>query len=129
MKRLLIVTLLISLVITNGCGLGIMAAGIGYAVSSSKKGDAEAAKAEADLQRSYNEYKLGMERVNIEREKNKLQPQPIMTIQDWLDQQALPERVRKDLAKKKILKTAPETSDSPGSQEAIKSKEDLSDAQ
>ena len=84
-----------------GCGLGVLAGGIGYAVSSSKSSDADRTKAEADLQKSYNEYKLGMERINIEREKNKLQPQPIMTIGEWLNEQALPESVRKDLAEKK----------------------------
>lgn len=65
--------------------------------------DAEVAKAENDLQKSYTEYKLGMERINIEREKNKLQPQPIMTLREWLQQQALPEKVRQDLAEKKVI--------------------------
>ena len=100
MKRLLIATLLISLVIMNGCGLGIMAAGIGYAVSSSKKGDAEVAKAEADLQKSYNEYKLGMERINTERESKGLKPQPILSIEEWLRHQALHEKVREKLAER-----------------------------
>ena len=98
-----LVALLVSLCFIAGCGLGILAAGIGYAVSSSKSSDADVAKAEADLQRSYNDYKLGMERINLEREKNKLQPQPIMTLQEWLQQQALPERVRQDLAEKKMV--------------------------
>jgi hypothetical protein len=98
-----IAALLVSLFFIAGCGLGVLAAGIGYAVSSSKSSDAEVAKAEADLQRSYNDYKLGMERINLEREKNKLQPQPIMTLQEWLQQQALPERVRQDLAEKKMV--------------------------
>ena len=107
MKRsiswLLICALTGSLFFVAGCGLGVLAAGIGYAVSSSKSSDAEVAKAEADLQKSYTDYKLGMEHINIEREKNKLQPQPIMTLQEWLQQQALPDRVRQDLAEKKML--------------------------
>lgn len=98
-----LVTLLVLLFFITGCGLGVLAAGIGYAVSSSKSSDAEVAKAEADLQKSYTDYKLGMERINIDREKNKLQPQPIMTLQEWLQQQALPERVRQDLSEKKML--------------------------
>jgi hypothetical protein len=102
-----LVALLISLFFIAGCGLGILAAGIGYAVSSSKSSDADVAKAEADLQRSYNDYKLGMERINLEREKNKLQPQTIMTLQEWLQQQALPERVRQDLAEKKMVSPSP----------------------
>jgi hypothetical protein len=98
-----LVALLISFFFIAGCGLGVLAAGIGYAVSSSKSSDADMAKAEADLQKSYTDYKIGMERINIEREKNKLQPQPIMTLQEWLQQQALPESVRQDLAEKKML--------------------------
>lgn len=97
MKAALVGILAISLV-TSGCGLGIMAAGIGYAVSSSKKGDAEVAKAEAELQKAYNEYKLGMERVNIERESKGLKPQPILPIEEWLRHQALPEDVRARLS-------------------------------
>lgn len=100
-KRLAGVCLVsISLAVTSGCGLGVMAAGIGYAVSSSKKGDAEVAKAEADLQKSYTEYKLGMERINIERESKGLKPQPILPIEEWLRHQALPEKVRENLAEK-----------------------------
>ena len=88
------------LLFIQGCELGIIAAGIGYGISSSKKGDAEVARAEADLQRSYNDYKLGMERINLEREKNKLSPQHIMPMEEWLRHQALPEKVRADLAEK-----------------------------
>jgi hypothetical protein len=109
--------LLVSLFFIARCGLGVLAAGIGYAVSSSKSSDADVAKAEADLQRSYNDYKLGMERINLDREKNKLQPQPIMTIQEWLQQQALPEKVRQDLAEKKMVPpSAPVPSESAKTQ-------------
>jgi hypothetical protein len=96
----LMALILALLLFAQGCGIGIMAAGIGYAVSASKKGDAEVAKAEADLQKSYNEYKLGMEKINIERETKGLKPEPIMPIQEWLRHQALPEDVRANLAEK-----------------------------
>jgi len=108
----LIALLLGSALLIQGCGLGVFAAGVGYAVSSSKSSDADIAKAEADLQKAYNEYKLGMERINLDREKSGLKLQPIMSRQEWLDQQALPEKVRRDLAEKKMLKPAtPETSE------------------
>jgi hypothetical protein len=100
MGKSLMASILAALLFSQGCGIGIMAAGIGYAVSSSKKGDAEVARAEADLQKSYNEYKLGMEKINIERETKGLKPEPIMPIQEWLRHQALPEDVRADLAEK-----------------------------
>ena len=84
-------------VFINGCGLGVLAAGIGYAVSSSKEADADMAKAEAELQKSYNEYKLGMERVNIERDSKGLKPQPILTFEEWL-RITQPEKVRENIA-------------------------------
>jgi hypothetical protein len=114
--------LLVSLSLLPGCGLGVLAAGIGYAVSSSKSSDAEMAKAEADLQKGYTDYKLGMERINIDREKNKLQPQPIMTMGEWLNTQALPENVRKDLAEKKVIsqqEAKPETQTPKDSQNKL----------
>ncbi len=77
---------------------------VGYAVpSSSSNGDAEIAKAKAQLQKSYIDYKLGVERNNIEREKKKLPPVSIMTLHEWLQQQSLPENVRKDLEEKKMI--------------------------
>ncbi len=113
-----LVALLVSLFFIAGCGLGVLAAGIGYAVSSSKSSDADVAKAETDLQKSYTDYKLGMERINIEREKNKLQPQPIMTLQEWLQQQALPEKVRQDLAEKKMVPPSAPTPPEPAQPQA-----------
>lgn len=89
---------LLSLLFLNGCGLGIMAAGIGYGISASKKGDAKVAEAEAQLQRVYNDYKLGMEQLNMEREAKGLKPQPILPIEEWLRYQSIPEKNRADLA-------------------------------
>ncbi len=96
-----IICLLVSLSLTQGCGLGVLAAGIGYTVSASKKGDAAVAEAEAKLQQSYNQYKLEMERIDLEQEKNKMQPRPIMTIDEWLRWQAIPEDMRADLVEKR----------------------------
>ncbi len=78
--------------------------GVGCAVpSSSSNGDAEIAKAKAELQQSYIDYKLGVERNNMDREKNKLAPLSILTLHEWLQQQTLPEKVRKDLEEKKMI--------------------------
>ena len=94
MIKALVGILLISLA-APGCGLGVLAGGIGYAVSSSKSSDADRTKAEAELQKSYNDYKLGMERINMERECKGLKPQPILTIEEWKRQQAVePEAVK-----------------------------------
>ena len=55
---------------------------VGYAISSSKE---EAARKEADAKniQTYNAYKMDMEKLNLDREKSKLKPQPIMTFEEW----------------------------------------------
>lgn len=37
----------------------------------------------------YNDYKLGMEKINLEREKANLVPQPIMSFEEWINEQPL----------------------------------------
>jgi hypothetical protein len=41
-----------------------------------------------------------MEKINIEREGKELKAQPIMPLEEWLRHQALPEKVRAELAEK-----------------------------
>jgi hypothetical protein len=79
----------------------MLAAGVGYAVYASKKGDALVAEADAKQQKSYNEYRLGMEQINLEREKNKLSPRPILPIDEWLKWQAMPEKERAEVIEKR----------------------------
>ncbi len=57
----------------QGCGLGVMMAGSG----ASKAGTAR-------IMDSYNTYMIEMEKINIEREKAKLAPRPILTKKEWL---------------------------------------------
>lgn len=60
----------------QGCGVGMMMAGSG----ASKAGTAK-------VQDAYTNYVLGMERVNLDREKAGLKPRPILSKQQWLGSQ------------------------------------------
>ena len=57
----------------QGCGLGVLAAGSGVAKGGTAK-----------IMDSYNNYVFGMEKINLEREKAKLAPRPILTKAEWL---------------------------------------------
>ncbi len=59
------------------------------------------AEADAKQQRAYNEYRLGMEQINLEREKNKIPPRPILPIDEWLKWQAMPEKERAEVIEKR----------------------------
>ncbi len=60
----------------QGCGFGVMMAGSGV----SKAGTAK-------VMDSYNTYIFEMERINLEREKLKLSPRPILSKKEWLNGQ------------------------------------------
>ena len=89
MKKFIIVALLVSFPMLQGCAVGILAAGIGYAVSSGRKGTAAQIEAKGKYLERYNTYKLGMEQINLEREKADLEPRPIQEFDEWLDDQPL----------------------------------------
>ncbi len=68
------------------CGLqGCLAAAVGYVgyeVGKSRRAVAEKQERTADLA-NYEHYRIEMEKVNLEREKSKLKPNPIMTQLEW----------------------------------------------
>ena len=106
----ILLCMLISLVLTPGC---LLATGVGLAVYASKKGDAAVAEADAQQQRAYNEYRLGMEKINLERETRKLAPKPILPMDEWLKWQAMPEKDRAEVIEKRPPK--PEEYQAPAS--------------
>jgi len=63
-------------VLLQGCGLGMLAAGVG----ASKAGTAQVMSA-------YTEYVVSMEKINLEREKAGLAPRPILNKSDWMQGQ------------------------------------------
>lgn len=97
MKNFAILMVVWMMLLSQGCGLGILAAGIGTAVYAAKSGDAQQTEADAKMlevkakyQKNYNEYCLEMERINMQREKSGLKPRPILRIDEWLQTQAMP---------------------------------------
>jgi len=108
MKKYLIVFLLCTLPFTQGCGVALLTAGVGYAIGQGRRGKAEILKAKAKYTEAYNQYKIEMEKINLEREKAGLKPKPVMTFEEWLDTQPLsPDEIKlfkkyKALTKKEL---------------------------
>lgn len=80
-RIVLAVALLVLLPSAQGC----VAAAIGYgayAISSSKD---EATQKEAETRniQSYNTYRADAEKLNFDRQKSGLKPQPVMTFAEW----------------------------------------------
>ena len=89
MKKFIIFILLASVPMLQGCAIGILAAGVGYAVSAGRKGTAAQMEAKGRYLSRYETYKLGMEEINLEREKAELVPKSIKEFDVWLDEQPL----------------------------------------
>lgn len=69
----------------SGCApvaIGYMA----YKMSEARTEAAEKVQRSADL-RTYAQYRVGMERVNLDRERAKLKPSPIMSQEEWISSQ------------------------------------------
>lgn len=80
-RRIFSLLLFPCLLATQGC-IAAAVGYAGYAISSSK---GEAAKTEADSKnlQTYNIYKADSDKLNFEREKAGLKPQPVMTFAEW----------------------------------------------
>ena len=95
MKKFVAVLLVFAMPLLQGCGIGILAAGVGHAVGQGRKGTAKVMEAKAKYTEQYNHYKIEMEKINLEREKSGLEIRPITEFEEWLDQQPLsPEEVK-----------------------------------
>lgn len=64
-------------------------AGIGYATSANKEATAKKEQVRVKYAEAYNQYKIEMEKVNLEREKAGLQPRPIIEYAEWMAQQPM----------------------------------------
>ena len=87
--KIIIFILLVCIPILQGCAVGVLAAGVGYAVSAGRRGTAAQMEAKGKYLERYETYKLGMEQINLEREKAGLAPQSIKEFDVWLDEQPL----------------------------------------
>lgn len=100
MRTVPIILLLLTLT-CQGCGIGILAAGVGYAVSSNRDSTTKQKEAQAKVASAYSQYKVDMERVNLEREKAGLQPSPIQSYPEWAEAQGIPIEKEKSKAESK----------------------------
>lgn len=74
----------IILALILGCLQGCMVAAVGAGVGAWKYGNAKKTEAQGKTMSSYNEYVLGMQNVNIQRQKSGLKPEPIMTYPQYI---------------------------------------------
>lgn len=81
----ILVTVLFLCPLLQGCGLGILFAGAG----ASKAGTAQ-------IMSAYTEYMVSMEKINLERERAKLAPRPILSKAEWLKGQSVEEEEKED---------------------------------
>jgi len=90
MKKFAKCSLLLILFAVHGCMAAMMlpmmgAMGMGSAKSPQKKADTAAAETRARYLENYNGYRAGMEKINRERQGRNLQPQKILSFEEWLD--------------------------------------------
>ncbi len=80
-KKLILLGFLGCFLITQGC----LAAAVGYGAYTygSSKNEATKKEAEAKNIQTYNTYKMDMEKLNLDRQKAGLKPQPIQTYEEW----------------------------------------------
>ena len=89
MKKIVVVLLLVATPLLQGCAIGILAAGVGYAVGQGRKASAQMLEAKAKYVEKYQNYRVELEKINLEREKAKLNPINIPTFEEWLATQPL----------------------------------------
>jgi hypothetical protein len=82
-KILMVLAISLTCVQLQGC----LVASIGAAMGAAKWGNAKKMEAQAKQDQMYNEYTLGMQHVNTEREIHHLRPDIIMTKEQYSAQQ------------------------------------------
>jgi len=101
MKKFVIILVLIPFL--QGCAVGLLAAGIGYGVGQGRKASAQMLEAKGQYVSRYDTFKVEMEKINLEREKAKLTPQPIPTFEEWLNEQPMSASEIKLFQKYKVI--------------------------
>lgn len=89
MRKLIAISLLITMPFLQGCAIGILAAGVGYGVGQGRKASAKMLEAKAKYTEQYQNYRIELEKINLEREKSGLKPVNIPTFEEWLETQPL----------------------------------------
>lgn len=77
LPNLLLSALLLSAIpVLQGCSVALVGAGVGAGIGAAKYGSAKQKEA-------YGKYRTDMEKLNLEREKAGLKPNPILTYEEW----------------------------------------------
>jgi hypothetical protein len=82
MRKLTALVIILAALATSGCAaaaVGYMA----YKLSESRTESAQKLQRSMDL-RTYAQYRVAMERLNLDREKAGLKANPVMTQEDWI---------------------------------------------
>lgn len=89
MKRIIALLLILTMPLLQGCAIGLLAAGVGAGIGMGRSGTAKIMKAKGEYTEKYNNYRIELEKINLEREKSGLKPVNIPTFEEWLDTQPL----------------------------------------
>lgn len=89
MNKIVAVLFLVASFVLQGCAIGVLAAGVGYGVGQGRKASAKMIEAKAQYVEKYQNYRVELEKVNLEREKAGLKPSNIPTFEEWLETQPL----------------------------------------
>lgn len=89
MGKAIAILILSMMPLLQGCAVGILAAGVGYAIGQGRKGTAEVMEAKSKYVEKYQNYRIELEKINLEREKSGLKPTNIPTFEQWLETQPL----------------------------------------
>jgi hypothetical protein len=79
MKKLLIVPIMGAFFMTPGC----MVAAIGAGMGAAKWGSAKQTEAQAKTRTAYNEYTIEMQKINLQRQKAGLRPEPVIGYEEY----------------------------------------------
>jgi hypothetical protein len=81
LNRMLIISAVLTLSL---CMQGCIVAAVGAGVGAWKYGNAKKAEAHAKDMQAYNDYVIGMEKVNTDRQCKHLKPEPTMSYEQYL---------------------------------------------
>jgi len=84
MKFVLRIILSIFVLIITICLQGCLVAAVGAGIGAVKYGNSKKIEAQSKNMEAYNEYVLGVEKINLEREHEHLSPIPIMSSSEYL---------------------------------------------
>lgn len=89
MRKSIATLLLITIPLLQGCAIGILAAGVGAGIGMGRSGTAKIMEAKGEYIDKYNNYRVELEKINLDREKQGMEPIYIPTFDEWIESQPL----------------------------------------